>query len=99
MAMLRFNHTVTPDAEVVAILVTCANFVQLEDGRVQVHLDQGLESPLAARTEEILSQLGGRWDPYTHCMVLPKGVDPERLVDQLLDGGSIILRASVELSV
>jgi len=97
--MFNFKQTISPDAEVLAILVHCTEFTCLEDGRAQVRVDERLEPPLAERTEKVLADLGARWDRHASCMVLPAGVNPDRLVQQLLQDGSITLTASVELSV
>ena len=45
--MLSFKHKIIPDPEVVAILVTCTEFVRLEDGRAQARVDERLEGGLA----------------------------------------------------
>lgn len=97
--MFSFHQTITPDSEVLAILVHCTEFACLEDGRAQVRVDQRLEPALADRTEKLLRDLGAQWDRHASCMVLPAGVNPERLIDQLLQVGSVTLTASVELSV
>jgi len=97
--MFSFTQKIKPDPEVVAILVTCTEFVRQEDGRAQARVDARLDGPLAERTEKVLRDLGGQWDRHAGCVVLPQGVDPERLVAQLLGDGSVTLLASVELSV
>lgn len=97
--MLTFKQKITPDPEVVAILVTCTEFSRLEDGRAQARLDERLEAPLAERAERVLSDLGGHWDRHANCMVLPEGIDPQRLVEQLLEDGSVTVTASLELTV
>ena len=97
--MPSFKHTITPDPEVVAILVTCTEFARLEDGRAQARVDERLEAPLAERTEKVLSDLGGQWDRHANCMVLPQGIDPQRLVEQLLEEGAVTVTTSVGLSV
>lgn len=97
--MFSFKQTITPDPEVLAILLNCTEFASLEDGRAQVRVDERLEAPLAERTEKILADLGGQWDRHDGCMVLPAGINPDRLVQQLLQNGSITVTASVELCV
>lgn len=97
--MLSFKQKIIPDPEVVAILVTCTEFACQEDGRAQARVDERLEAPLAERTEKVLSDLGGQWARHANCMVLPEGIDPKRLVEQLLGEGSVTVTASVELSV
>ena len=97
--MFNFKQTIHPDAEVLAILVHCTEFIPQEDGRAQVRVDERLEPPLAERTEKLLADLGAQWDRHASCMVLPAGVNPDRLVQQLLEAGSVTLTASVELSV
>lgn len=97
--MFNFKQTISPDAEVLAVLVHCTEFISQEDGRAQVRVDERLEPPLAERTEKLLADLGARWDRHASCMVLPAGVNPDRLVQQLLEAGSVTLTASVELSV
>ena len=97
--MPSFKHTITPDPEVVAILVTCTEFARLDDGRSQARVDERLEAPLAERTEKVLSDLGGQWDRNANCMVLPQGIDPQRLVEQLLEQGAVTVTTSVGLSV
>lgn len=97
--MTRFKRTITPDPEVLAVIVTCTEFNRLEDGRSQARLDQRLEPPLAERTEKVLSDLGGQWDRRASCIVLPEGIDPERLVEQLLNEGSVTVTASIALTV
>jgi len=47
----------------------------------------------------VFAELGGQWDRQRNATVLPPGVDPDRLVEQLLDGGSVTLKASLALSV
>jgi len=97
--MLRFKHTVEPDPEVLAILVTSTDFARQQDGRAQVRVDPRLEAPLAERTERTLKDLGGEWDRTASCIVLPAGVDPDRLVEKLLQDGSVTVSASLELSL
>jgi hypothetical protein len=97
--MLTFRQKITPDPEVVAILVTCTEFSRLEDGRAHARLDARLESPLAERVEKVLAELGGQWDRHANCVVLPEGIDPERLVEQLLADGSVTVTARIGLTV
>ena len=97
--MEGFKHTITPDPEVLAVIVTCTEFARLEDGRSQAKLDQRLETPLAERTENVLGELGGRWDRDQSCMVLPQGIDPDRVIEQLLEEGSVTVTATLALSV
>ncbi len=97
--MLTFKNKIVPDPDVVAVLVTCTTFSRLEDGRSHARLDERLEAPLAERAERVLTDLGGHWDRHANCMVLPEGIDPQRLVEQLLEDGSITVTASVELTI
>ena len=97
--MASFKCTITPDPEVLAVIVTCSEFNRLQDGRAQARLDHRLEPPLAERTEKVLSDLGGQWDPHASCIVLPEGIDPERLVEQLLNEGYVTVTASIALTV
>jgi hypothetical protein len=97
--MENFKRTVTPDPEVLAVIVTCTEFTRLEDGGSQVKLDQRLEPPLAERTAKVFRELGGQWDRHRSCMVLPEGIDPERIIEQLLDDGSVTVTATIALSV
>ena len=97
--MASFKRTITPDPEVLAVIVTCTEFNTLQDGRAQARLDHRLEPPLAERTEKVLSDLGGQWDPNAGCIVLPEGIDPKCLVDQLLNEGSVTVTASIALTV
>lgn len=97
--MENFKRTVTPDPEVLAVIVTCTEFTRLEDGRAKAKLDQRLELPLAERTENVFRELGGQWDRHRNCMVLPEGIDPERIIEQLLDDGAVTVTATIALSV
>jgi len=98
-SMVNFTHTITPDPEVLAVIVTCTEFSRLEDGSAVARVDPRLETPLLQRTERVFAELGGQWDRQRNATVLPPGVDPDRLVEQLLDGGSVTLKASLALSV
>ena len=97
--MLNFTHTIKPDAEVLAVIVTCTEFSRLEDGGAMARVDPRLETPLLERTERVFAELGGQWDRQRNATVLPAGIDPDRLVEQLLDGGSVTLKATLVFSV
>jgi len=97
--MLSFTHTINPDPEVLAVIVTCTEFSRIEDGGAVARVDSRLETPLLERTERVFAELGGRWDRQRNGTVLPAGIDPERLVEQLLQSGSVILKATLVFSV
>jgi hypothetical protein len=99
LSMVNFMRTVTPDPEVLAVIVTCTEFGRLEDGSPVARVDPRLETPLLERTERVFAELGGHWDRQRNATVLPPGIDPDRLVEQLLDGGSVTLKATLVLSV
>jgi hypothetical protein len=97
--MVNFMRTITPDPEVLAVIVTCTEFGRLEDGSPVARIDPRLEAPLLERTERVFAELGAHWDRQQNATVLPPGIDPDRLVEQLLDGGSVTLNATLVLSV
>ena len=41
--MENFKHTITPDPEVLAVIVNCTEFTRLEDGKARAKLDPRLE--------------------------------------------------------
>ena len=100
LSMASFKRTIPPDPEVLAVIVTCTEFNTLQDGRAQARLDHRLGATLLAeRTEKVLSDLGGPMEPNAGCIVLPEGIDPKCLVDQLLNEGYVTVTASIALAV
>lgn len=82
--------TVRPDPEVIAVLAHLMEAFKSSDGRMIAILPEELkrtEQPLFQRTISALSELGGKVHEETTVVRFPAGIDPARIVDQLLESG------------
>lgn len=83
---------VRPDPEVIAVLVHLMETFESPDGRTIAILPGEMrrtERSLFDRTLSALSKLGGKVNEETTVVRFPSGIDPIRIIDQLLECGEV----------